>query len=253
MELLPTIEGEPPAPSPIRLWDRWRVAWHGRRDAKLRPVGSDLPRPYLDSLRAEAEAAQRTVSAWLHNKIVPVDVEAVRLLTLLEQYRRNPMPRPAPAVTKPPPDNPDPRPLLRIPPWLVEARQNAAAQQAYERHIKEQNLAEQRLGQLGSIRHHLIEVARAVAGAHFAHYEELVGLYGAALLRHYPNRTLAEARRRPPPIESEAWVHGDMPLLALDVDNELSESYRWFLKEFATRTSAAAVQHPVPVEVPRAG
>jgi hypothetical protein len=48
----------------------------------------------------------------------------------------------------------------------------------------------------------------------------------------------------------ESWLHGDMPLLALDVDRELAQSYRWFLKEFETRTSAR--QRPLLEEVPRA-
>lgn len=251
MEILPTIEGNPPTPRPIRLAQRWRVIWHGRRDAKLRPVGADVPRPYLETLRAEAEAGQQAVTGWLHQKVVPVDREAVRLLTLLDQYRRDPVTRPAPTLTKLPPDDADPRPAFKIPAWVVEARQAAEEQKAYQRRIREQNTAEQQLGQLGSIRHHLIETARAAAGAHVSRYEQLVGLYSAALRRHHPDRTLAEARRTPPPITPESWVHGDMPLLALEVDSELAESYRWFLKEFATRTSATA--HPIPFEVPRAG
>ncbi|MGH3922992.1 MAG: hypothetical protein ACRDTT_09015 [Pseudonocardiaceae bacterium] len=251
MESLPTIEGNPPVPRPIRLADRWRVAWHGRRDAKLRPVGADLPRPYLETLRADAEAGQRAVSVWLHQKIVPIDQEAVRLLAVLEQYRRDPVTRPTPTLTTSAPDDSDPRPAFMIPAWVVEARQAAEAQQAFLRRVKEQNIAEQQLGQLGSIRHHLIETARAAIGAHNARYEQLVGLYSAALLRHHPHRTLAEARRTPPAVTEEPWVHGDMPLLALAVDNELAESYRWFLKEFATRTSA--LEQPIPVDLPRAG
>lgn len=245
MELLPTIEGEPPAPSPIGRRDRWRVTWHGRRDARLR--GSDPPRPYLESLRADADAGQRAVSGWLHTEIVPVDREAVRVLAVLEQYRRDPVSRPAPVLAKPAPDDPDPRLAGRIPVWLIEARQAAAALAAYERRVIAQNVAEQRLGELGSIRYHLIEVARAAVGAHIARYEHLAGLYHAALLRR---RTVTEAGR-PPAITPESWVHGDMPLLALQLGNELAESYHWFLKEFATSTSA--IEHPIPIEVPRAG
>ncbi|MFN2497056.1 MAG: hypothetical protein ABR608_14305 [Pseudonocardiaceae bacterium] len=240
-------------PRPLRPWERWRMTWHGRRDGKLRPVDADLPRPYLESLRADAEAGQRAVSAWLHNKIVPVDREVVRVLTVLEQYRRDPVSRPAPTLAKSAPDDDqtDPRPAFTIPAWVVEARQAAAARQAYERRITEQNQAEQQLSQLGSTRHHLIETARAAASAHLARYEQLVGLYGAALLRHSPHPTMTDSRRRPPEVTTESWVHGDLPLLALEVDGELAESYRWFLKEFATRTSAR--KRPIPIEVPRAG
>ncbi|MGH8919309.1 MAG: hypothetical protein ACRD0H_13445 [Actinomycetes bacterium] len=257
MELLPTTTGEPPAPRPLRRWQRWRMVWHGRRDARLRAVDADLPKPYLEALRAQAQAGQRAVSGWLHEKIVPVDVEAIRLLTVLEQFRRDPLTRPSPTPAKPRPQNSDLRPVDRIPDWLVEVRQAAAATQAYQRRIVEQNLAEQQLGQLGTVRHHLIEIARAAAGAHLDRYQELVGLYEAALLRRCPNRTLAGAHHPPlsgaAPVAEEPWVHGDLPLLALEVDSELAESYRWFLKEFATRTSAAAIEHPFPVEVPRAG
>lgn len=254
---VPTTTGEPPAPRPIRRWERWQVAWHGRRDARLRAVDADLPRPYLDALRAQAQAGQRTVSGWLHDKIVPVDVEAVRILTVLEQFRRDPVSRPSPTLIKPRPANPDSQPADRIPDWLVEARQAAAAVQAYQRRIAEQNVAEQQLGQLGTIRHHLIEVARAAVGAHLARYDELVGLYEAALLRRHSNRTLAAFHAVPtplaPPVAAEPWVHGDLPMLALEVDGELAESYRWFLKDFATRTSAAAIEHPFPIQVPRVG
>lgn len=263
MALLPTSTGptapghphpgEPPAPRPIRRWERWRVAWHGRRDARLRAVDADLPMPYLDALRAQAQAGQRTVSGWLHDRIVPVDVEAVRILTLLEQFRRDPVTRPSPTLIKPRPENPDSKPADRIPDWLVEARQAAAAVQAYQRRSTEQNAAEQQLGQLGTIRHHLIEVARAAAGAHIARYEQLVGIYEAALLRRHPNPASIGVSDRPPPVAAESWVHGDLPLLALEVDNELAESYRWFLKDFATRTSAPAIEHPFPIQVPRVG
>ncbi|MGQ0779132.1 MAG: hypothetical protein ACT4NY_32755 [Pseudonocardiales bacterium] len=253
----PISPGEPPAPSPIRWWERWRVAWHGRRDARLRAIDADLPRPYLDALRAQAQAGQRSVSGWLHDKIAPVDVEAVRILTLLEQFRRDPVSRPSPTLIKPRPTNPDSQPADRIPDWLVEARQAAAAVQAYQRRITEQNVAEQQLGQLGTIRHHVIEVARAAAGAHLARYEELVGIYEAALLRRHPNRTPAGTPDAPtllaPPVAAEPWVHGDLPMLALEVDGDLAESYRWFLKDFATRTSAAAIEHPFPIQVPRVG
>ncbi|HEU0089001.1 MAG TPA: hypothetical protein VFQ77_15360 [Pseudonocardiaceae bacterium] len=251
MEPLPTINEDPPTPRPIRVAERWRVIWHGRRDARRLPVGADLPPPYLETLRAEAEAGQRTVSGWLHRKIVPVDREAVELLTLLEQHRRDPVPRPAATVPRPAPDDGDPRSTFAIPAWVREARQAAAAQQEFDRHIKERNLAERRLGQLGSIRHHLIEAARAAAGAHIARYEQLVGLYCATLLRRQPNRDLAAVGYRPRAVTAESWVHGDMPLLTLEFTSELAERYRWFLKEFATRTSTTP--RPIPVEVPRAG
>jgi hypothetical protein len=229
------------------------MTWHGRRDGKLALVDADLPRPYLEALRADAEAGQRAVSGWLHNKIVAVDRDVVRVLMMLEQYRRDPVSRPAPTLAEPAPehDTADLRPTFTIPAWVVEARQAAAARQAYERWVAAQNQAEQQLSQLGSTRHHLIERARAAARAHLARYEQLVGLYEAALQRHCAHPTMTESARRPPEVTTESWVHGDLPLLALEVDGELSESYRWFLKEFATRTSSR--KHPVPVEVPRAG
>lgn len=254
MEHLPTIDGHPPTPRPIRLAERWRVSWHGRRDAKLRtaddPAGAERPRPYLDTLRAEAEAGQQAVSTWLHQQVVPVDREAVRLLTVLEQFRCDPVTRPTVTLTEVPPDEADPRPAFRIPAWVVEARQAAEAQRAYQRRITEQHAAEQQLGQLGSIRHHLLETARAAAAAHVSRYQQLIGLYSAALHRRRPDQART-GEPAPPPVTPESWVHGDMPLLALDVDSKLAESYRWFLKEFATRTSTTA--HPLPVEVRRVG
>lgn len=247
MELLPAMEGEPPAPGRIRRGDRWRVSWHGRRDARL--SATDPPRPYLESLRADAEAGQRAVTGWLHNKIVSVDREAVRVLTVLEQYRRDPVSRPTPSLARPGPDDSDPWPASKIPAWLVEARRSAAALAAYEQRILAQNVAEQRLGELGSIRHHLIEVARSAAGAHISRYEHLVGLYHAALLRR--GHRIGTEIGRPPEITPELWIHSDLPLLTLQVDGELAETYRWFLKKFATSTPA--IEHPIPIEVPRAG
>jgi hypothetical protein len=251
MEFLPTVDGEPPPPRPIRLRDRWRVLWHGRRDARRLPVTAELQPPYLETLRAEAEAGQRTVSGWLHNKIVAVDRETVRLLTWLEQDRRDQVRRPTPTVGRQAPDDADPRPAVAIPTWVLEARVTAAAQQEFERRVRERNSAEQQLGQLGSIRHHLLEAARAAAGAHISRYEQLVGLYCAALLRRQPNRDLAAAGYRPRAVTSEPWVRDDMPLLVLDLDSERAEHYRWLLKEFATHT--AGPPHPLPIEVPRAG
>lgn len=266
MENLPTIEGNPPVPRPIRLVERWRVSWHGRRDGAGRTgdgntdsgntdsgnTGGEVPaRPFLDSLRAEAEAGQQAVGTWLHQQVVPVDREAVRLLTLLDQFRREPMDRPTATLTRVPPDDADPRPAFRIPAWVIEARHAAEAQRAYERRIREQRVAEQQLGQLGSIRHHLIETARCAAAAHRSRFEQLVALYSAALHRRDRRRPRPEAGATPPPVAPESWMHGDLPLLALEVDNQLTESYRWFLKEFATRTSAD--RRPLPVEIPRAG
>lgn len=251
MELLPTVEGKPPAPRPIRLSERWRVTWHGRRDARRLPLDNDVPPPYLETLRAEAEAAHRMVTGWVHRHIVPIDREAVELLTLLEQHRRAPLPEPPPLVPRPASDHTDPRPNFAIPAWVIEARQVAAARREYQRHLTELRTAEQRLGRLGSMRHHLVETARAAVGAHTARYEQLVGLYCAALLRRQPQRDLTTAGYRPRALTTESWVHGDLPLLALELDGELAERYRWFLKEFASRTSAAP--HPVPVEIPRAG
>ncbi|MGH3835148.1 MAG: hypothetical protein ACRDSF_05520, partial [Pseudonocardiaceae bacterium] len=123
MQLLPTVEGDTPTPRPIRALDRWRVAWHGYRDATRLPsgAGADLPRPYLDSLRAQAEAGQRVVSAWLHDKIVPIDRETVQVLILLEQHRRNPAIAPETTPTRPAVDDAEPRPMSRVPSWLREA------------------------------------------------------------------------------------------------------------------------------------
>ena len=92
MDHLPTIDGNPPTPRLIRLIERWRVTWHGRRDARRRSADCNSAGtvPYLDSLRAQAEAGQQAVGTWLHQQVVPVDREAVRLLTVLEQYRREP-------------------------------------------------------------------------------------------------------------------------------------------------------------------
>jgi hypothetical protein len=241
MQLLPTIKGEAPTPRPIRAWERWRVGWHGRRDAVGVPAGADagLPRPYLEALRAQAEAGQRAVSAWLHKKIVPIDREAAQVLVVLEQHRRDSPVAPDPVPTRPAADDGDPRPMNRIPPWLREAREAAAAHHAFNRRVRERNEAEQRLGELGSTRHHLIEVARAAAHAHVLRYAQLVALYDAALLRRRPNQPHSGM----PAVSAEPWLHGDMPLLALDVDGDLARSYQWFLKEFETRTPAR--QRPI--------
>ncbi|MGH3801593.1 MAG: hypothetical protein ACRDTD_15965, partial [Pseudonocardiaceae bacterium] len=226
MQLLPTVAGKTPTPQPIRAVDRWWVAWYGRRDAKTRSVDEELSRPYLESLRAQAEAGQRAVSGWLHDKIVPIDREAVQVLILLEQHRRDPAIAPETTPTRPAVDDADPAPMSRVPSWLREARETAAAQQAFERRVRERNEAEQRLGELGSTRHHLIEIARAAAHAHVCRYQQLVALYDAALRRRQPN----QHRTATPPVSTEPWLHGDMPLLALDVEDELAQSYRWFLK-----------------------
>ncbi len=235
MQLLPTVDGEAPTPRPIRALERWRVGWHGRRDAMSVASGADadLPRPYLEALRAQAEAGQRAVSAWLHAKITPIDREAVAVLTLLEQQRRDPVIAPETTPTRSVPDDADPQPMNTIPPWLREAREVAAAQKAFTRRVRERNEAEQRLGELGSARHHLIEIARAAVHAYVSRYAQLVALYDTALLRRQPNRRQAG----PPAVSTEPWHHGDMPLLALDVEGEPAQSYRWFLKEFETRTS----------------
>ena len=249
MQLLPMILGEAPTPGPVRALERWRVAWHGYRDATRQPLGGDEvqpPRPYLESLRAQAETGQRAVGAWLHNKIIPIDREAVQVLILLEQHRRDPAIAPAATQARSAPDDADPQPMTAIPPWLREAREAAAARNTFARRVRERNEAEQRLGELGSTRHHLIEIARAAAHAHVNRYAQLAAHYDAALLRREPNRRQAGA----PAVSAEPWLHGDMPLLALDVEGELADSYRWFLKEFETRTSHR--HRPILEEVPRA-
>ncbi len=238
MQFLPTVNGAAPTPQPIRAMERWRVAWHGRRDAKHPPSDADQPPPYLESLRAHAEIGQRAVNRWLHDKIDPIDGEAVKVLVLLDQHRRDPAIQPEATSPKPAADDADPQPLSRIPPRVLKARESAAAQKAYQRWVHEQKEAEQRLGQLGSSRHHLIEVARAAANAHIARYQHLVGLYHTALLRRDPDRH----RTGPPPaVRTEPWLHGDLPLLALEIDGRLAEDYRWRLKDFASRTSAVTL------------
>ncbi|HEY6422359.1 MAG TPA: hypothetical protein VIY28_03750 [Pseudonocardiaceae bacterium] len=246
---LPTIDGllpaagKPPTPGPIRVVERWRVAWQGRRDAN-RPADVDRPRPYLESLRAHAEAAQGSVSRWLHSKIIPLDREAAHLLIVLEQYRRDPAIPPETTIpTRSAADEADPRPVGKIPQWVREAREVAALQNAYRRRIRERNEAEQRLGELGSTRQHLIAVARAAANAHISRYEQLVALYETARRRDQAGDDLRRA------VSTEPWVRGDMPLLALEVDSQFADSYRWFLKEFETRTSE--LERPSPDKVPR--
>ncbi len=253
MRFLPPMTGAAPAPRPIRAVERWRVAWHGRRDAKRPPSESspaDQPPPYLESLRAHAEVGQRAVNQWLHAKIDPIDREAVQVLIQLDQHRRDPAMPPEATPTKPAADEADPPPLSgiplsriplpriplpRIPPWVLKDREAAAAQQVYQRWLREQKEAEQRLGQLGSTRHHLIELARAAANAHIARYQHLVGLYHTALFRRDPDR---HPTGPPPAVSTEPWLHGDMPLLALEIDGTLAGRYHWRLKDFASRTSA---------------
>ncbi|MGH3670917.1 MAG: hypothetical protein ACRDSH_09805, partial [Pseudonocardiaceae bacterium] len=91
MRLVPSHAGTAPTPRPIRVLERWRVAWHGRRDARQPSAGPDQPSPYLESLRAHAEIGQRAVQEWLHGKIDPIDREAIQVLILLEQHQRNPL------------------------------------------------------------------------------------------------------------------------------------------------------------------
>lgn len=230
MQFVPTPDGTVPAPQPIRAVERWRVAWHGRRDAKHPPADPDQPQPFLESLRAEADIGQRAVNEWLHSKIDPIDRETVQVLILLDQHRRDPMLEPPDSPTEPAvDDDADQQPLFNIPPRVLRARETAAARNAYRQWVRETEQAEQRLGQLGSARHHVIEVARAAARAHVARYEQLVGLYSTALLRRDPDRQRAQ-----PAISPEPWLHGDMPLLALEIDGALAENYRWRLRDVGT-------------------
>lgn len=246
MDPAPTTDGEPPAPGRVRLRDRWRMAWHGRRDAKPGlPIDAEVSRPYLASIRADAEAGQRAVTAWLHEQIAPIDREAVGVLTRLDQYRRNPPTPPTPTATRP--ADADPRPATTIPTWVLEARRVAAAQAEYERQLRERDSAEQRLAELGSTRRHLIEIARAAARAHISRYDQLAGLYGAAFLRHHPNWDGNETGSRPPAMVIEPWIKGPLPLLALEIDTELTESYRWVLREFEIYT--ASPERPIPEEI----
>jgi hypothetical protein len=238
MQFLPSVAGAAPSPQPVRMMERWRVAWHGRRDAKHPPADPDQPQPYLESLRAHAESGQRAVNEWLHAKIDPVDREAVQVLILLDQHRRDPAVPPEMLPAKPAGDDADPQPLSKISPQVLKAREAAAAQKMYRRWVLEQEEAEQRLGQLGSSRHHLIEVARAAANAYVARYHQLVGLYRTAFARRDPGRYPIGP---PPEVSTESWLHGDMPLLALEIDGTLADKYRWRLKDFASRTSAATL------------
>jgi hypothetical protein len=180
------------------------------------------------------------VTAWLHSKINPIDREAVQVLILLDQHRRDPMIAPEEAATKPPVVEADPQPQYSIPPRVCKAREAAAAQRAYRCWLREQEQAEQRLGELGSTRHHLIEVARAAAHAQVARYQQLAELYHTAFIRRDPDGY------RPglaPVVNGEPWLSGDLPLICLEIDGSLAEKYRWRLKDFASRTSAV----PVPV------
>jgi hypothetical protein len=62
------------------------------------------------------------VTAWLHSKINPIDREAVQVLILLDQHRRDPMIAPEEAATKPPVVEADPQPQYSIPPRVRKAR-----------------------------------------------------------------------------------------------------------------------------------
>ncbi|MGH3720080.1 MAG: hypothetical protein ACRDRI_14810 [Pseudonocardiaceae bacterium] len=232
---MPTIDGAAPAPRPVRAVERWRVAWHGRRDAQRPPTDPEQPPPYLESLRADAELSRRAVSGWLHHKIDPIDREAVQVLILLDQHRREQAVAPEAAPVQPSADEADPQPLSTIPPRVLKARETAAAQKTYQRWVREQKEAEQRLGQLFSARHHLIEVAREAAGAHAARYEHLVKIYHTALHR----RCSDPQRTSPPPAAgTEPWPDDELPILVLEIDGPSAEKYHWRLKDFASRTPA---------------
>ncbi|MGA8520739.1 MAG: hypothetical protein WB735_21975 [Pseudonocardiaceae bacterium] len=237
MQVVRTIAGAAPTPKQVGALERWRVAWHGRRDAQY-PSESGQPHPYLEALRAHAEVGQRSVSEWLHGKIDPIDREAVQVLILLDQHRRDPMIAPESTATKPEADEGDPQPQSSIPPRVLKAREAVSAQKAYRRWLREQEQAEQRLGELGSIRHHLIEAARAAAHAQLARYQHLVGLYNTAVLRRDPDR---HSTGTAPAVSPEPWLYGDMPLVCLEIDVALAEKYRWRLKDFASQTSAVTV------------
>lgn len=250
MRLLPSHAGTAPTPRPTRALERWRVVWHGRRDARRPPAGPDQPSPYLESLRAHAEIGQRAVEEWLHAKIDPIDREAIQVLILLEQHQRNPLlppdtppsedAAPAAPAARPGGEDADRPPLSSIPPGVRKAREAAAAHKAYRRWVLEQEEAEQRLGQLGSARHHLIEGARAAAGAHVARYHHLAGLYHTAILRFGGEQLRIGPH---PAFTTESWLQGDLPLLSLEIDGRITEKYRWRLKDFAGRTSAV----PIPL------
>ncbi|MBV8540118.1 MAG: hypothetical protein JO063_08450 [Pseudonocardiales bacterium] len=235
MQLVPTTDGAAPAPRPIRAVERWRVAWHGRRDAQRPPADPDQPPPYLESLRAHAEISRRAVNGWLHGKIDPIDHEAVQVLILLDQHRREQVMPPEVAPVKPAAQDAEPQPLSSIPPRVLEAREAAAARKAYQRWVREQKEAEQRLGQLFSTRHHLIALAREAANAHVARYEHLVKIYHTALRRRCsdPHRT-----GPPPAVSTEPWPESDLPILVLEIDGRDAERYHWRLRDFLSRTPA---------------
>jgi hypothetical protein len=238
MQLVPTKDRAAPTPRPIRAMERWRVTWHGRRDAQHPSADPDQPPPYLESLRAHAEIGRRAVSGWLHGKIDPIDREAVQVLILLNQHRREQAIPPDVTPVKPEAEDADPQPLSRISPRVLKAREAAAAQQAYQRWVREQEEAEQRLGQLFSTRHHLIEVAREAASAHVARYERLVGIYHTAFRR----RCSDQHRTGPlPAVSTEPWPDGDMPILVLEIEGPPAAKYHWRLKDFVSRTSAVTL------------
>ncbi|MGH3685709.1 MAG: hypothetical protein ACRDRU_12470 [Pseudonocardiaceae bacterium] len=60
-----------------------------------------------------------------------------------------------------------------------------------------------------------------------------MGLYDTALLRRDPDRPRTAVLE----VAAEPWLHGDLPLLALEIEGTLAEKYRWCLKDFASRTS----------------
>jgi len=99
-----------------------------------------------------------------------IDREAVQVLILLEQHRRDPTIAPEAAPARSAPEDADPQPMTAIPPWLRQAREAAAARNAVARQVRDRNEAKQRLGELGSTRHHLSEIVRAAVQAHVNRY-----------------------------------------------------------------------------------
>lgn len=235
--------GRFPLPAPIWWLERCRVAWHGRRDARhvpsARPEGT--PR-YVAGLCAAAERGHRAVGDRLHREVAPVDQAIAHAVVRLRQFRREPTVVPAAPKPPAPPDDP-PKPVAAVPLWVVDARQVARAQRELDERKRDRNRAEQDLARLLVRRFHTLESARHVAGQHTSRYEVLLSIYRSAwdrAGRRGPLRGNRPAPQRPaswiaPRVTPQAWLEGDLPIPAPEIDVELLETYRWALRDFDLR------------------